>query len=206
MNDISYKILPEELLTLINKGELDWHGGAFITSFECLEEQKATLGIHLLLDKSKKKEQNWRVHIEGLVCERIQREWSGDNILVYDQHFLIEEQQGARTELYIKNAPDNPHKFLADLYHHFSKKFEDYLLFEHYLNQELSLKALLKMPFGLFAKGPQFILEEIQYILETNGVITYFQGKHQIFLKELLLLSIGGSYFVAESFYFDRIS
>lgn len=213
MRIINDKILPKELLNVIENDELEWDGGALITSIDYFADD-AKIELSFLLDRSDEKKQLWEVQLEGIRNENIKREWVED-IVVYDQHYLIKEQKDMNSELYIKNGATDSNKLLRDLYVHFLSKFEYEIPFDKYLNKTVDIDFLLKMNNGLFAKGPKFILEEIDIILQNNKCDTYFFGEtapkrwvNNQWIDEssdLIALIIGGSYFVAEKISFERV-
>ena len=213
MRIINDKILPKELIKVIENDELEWDGGAVITSIDYFEDD-VKIELSILVDRSDEKRQLWEVQLEGIRNENIKREWA-EEIVVYDQHYLIKEQKDINSELYIKNEAVDSNKLLHDLYVHFLSKYEYEIPFDKYLNDTVDIDILLKMDNGLFAKGPKFILEEIDVILQNNKCETYFSGetppKRWVNNKwidessDLIVLIIGESYFVAENIIFERV-
>ena len=213
MRIINNEILPKELLTVIENDELEWNGGAIITSIDYFADD-AKIELSILLDRSEEKRQLWEVQLEGIRSENIRREWAED-IVVYDQHYLILEQMDLNSELYVKNPTPDSNKLFHDLYVHFLSKFEYDIPFDKYLNKASNIDFLLKMDNGLFAKGPKFILEEINTVLQNNKCETYYLGEtpakrwvNNQWIDEssnLIALTIGKSYFVAETISFERV-
>lgn len=213
MRIINDKIVPKELLRIIENDELEWDGGVLITSIDYFGDD-AKIELSILLDRSDEKRQLWEVQLEGIRNEKIKRVWAED-IVVYDQHYLIKEQKDLNSELYIKSGAKDPNKLLHDLYIHFLSKFEHEISFDKYLNKACNIDLLLKMDNGLFAIGPKFILEEIDIILNNNRCETYFLGEMApkrwindqwiVESSDLFALVIGESYFVAENITFERV-
>ncbi|GAA4841748.1 hypothetical protein [Algivirga pacifica] len=213
MRIINEQVLPKELLLVIENDELEWDGGAIISSIEYFGDD-AKIILSILLDRSEEA-QSWAIQLKGVRNEYIQREWSED-IVVYDQHFLIDEQKDSITELYIKNRAKDPYKLLHDLYLHFLSKFNGCIAFDKYLNKSHDFEFLLQMTDGLFAQGPEFILKEINSILNQNGCETYFWGdrvsqrwsNNQCIdeTSNLIVLCIGDSYYIAEEITFTRLN
>jgi hypothetical protein len=213
MRIINDQILPKELLKVLENDDLEGSGGVMVTSLDYFADD-AKVELSILLDGSDEDNQLWEVQIEGIRNERIVRDWA-ENILTYDQHFLIKEQKDSTIELYIKNAASDSNKLLSDLYRHFSTQFENYISFDKYLNTSNNLDFLFKMENGLFAKGPKFIMIEMNNILEKNGCSTYYYGEtspkrlsNNQWIEEvsdLVVLSVGQSYFVAENISFERV-
>ncbi|CAG5083877.1 hypothetical protein [Parvicella tangerina] len=212
MRTINDEILPKELLQIIENDELEWDGGALITSIDYFADD-AKIELSILLDRSEEKRQLWEVQLEGIRNENIKREWAED-IGVYNQHYLIKEQMDLNSELYLKNPTTDSNKLLHDLYVHFLSKFEYNIPFDKYLNKTSNIDFLLKMDNGLFAKGPKFILEEIDTVLKNHKCETYFFGETPAKrwldnqwineTSDLIVLTIGESYFVAENITFKR--
>ncbi len=213
MRIINNEILPKELLSIIENDEVECNGGAIITSIDYFEDD-AKIELSILLDSPKEKNQLWEIHLEGIRNEYIRRDWAED-IIVYDQHYLIKEQKDLNSELYIKTPAQDSNKLLHDLYVHFLSKFENDISFDKYLNRTSSIDFLLKMNNGLFAKGPKFILNEINTVLENNKCETYYLGEtpskrwvNNQWIEEssdLIAITIGGSFFVAETISFERV-
>lgn len=201
MNQINQTILPKELLQIIENDELEWDGGALITSIDYFEDH-VKIELSILLDRSDEKQQFWEIQLEGLKSEKILREWSED-IGVFDQHFLIDEQIDKSVELYIKSKANDSNKLLSDLYFHFKNEYDDLISFDKYINT-----SLIQMNFGLLARGPKFIMDQIKEILNTNGCSPYFYESNSIEIEEklnLYVLFIGSSYFIAEKITFERV-
>lgn len=213
MRIINDKILPNELLRVIDNDELEWDGGAIITCIDYYADD-AKIELSILMNSSDENSQFWEIQLEGIRNETLKREWAED-IIVYDQHYLIKEQKDNNSELYIKKGATDSNKLLHDLYIHFLSKFESKIPFDKYLNKLGDIDFLLKMKNGLFANGPKFVLEEIDIVLKNNNCETYFFGEtspkrfvNNQWIDEtsdLLALVIGGSYFVAENITFERV-
>lgn len=213
MRTINDKILPKELLKVIENDELEWDGGAVITALDYFEDD-AKIELSILLNRSEEKRQFWEIQIDGIRNENIKREWAED-IVAYDQHYLIKEQNDVNSELYIKKRALDSNKLLHDLYIHFLSKFQHEIPFDKYLNKTGDIDLLLKMNNGLFAKGPKFLLQEIDFVLKNNACETYFLGEvtpkrwvNNQWIDEssdLIALVIGESFFVAENFTFERV-
>jgi hypothetical protein len=201
MNQINQIILPKELLQVIENDELEWDGGALITSIDYFEDH-VKIELSILLDRSDEKQQFWEIQLEGLRSQRILREWS-ENIDVFDQHFLIDEQTDKHVELYIKSKANDSNKLLSDLYFHFSREYDGLISFDKYVNA-----SLIQMNFGLLARGPKFIMDRIKHILTINGCSPYFYENNSIEIEDkpnLYVLFIGSSYFIAEKITFERV-
>lgn len=213
MRIINEKMLPKELLKVIENDELEWDGGVSISSIDYFEDD-AKIELSILLDRSDNVRQLWEVQLEGIRNQKINRDWAED-IIIYDQHFLIQEQRDFKSELYIKNKPLDTHKLLYDLYMYFSKNYNGFISFDKYLNGVYNIEFLFNINHGLFAKGPKFILIEIDEILKNNGCSTYFFGNNKpqrLFnnqwvedTSDLFTLLIGRSFFVAETILFERV-
>lgn len=100
MRIINDKILPEKLLKVIENDELEWDGGVIITSIDYFEDT-IKLELLILLDRSDEKKQLWEVQLKGVRNDNIKRGWAED-ITIYDQHYLIEEQKAFKSELYVQ--------------------------------------------------------------------------------------------------------
>jgi hypothetical protein len=96
-------------------------------------------------------------------------------------------------------------KLLADLVELHTALYGNKLPFGFGINSPQGWQKLCTSPNGLFARGPKRIIDMYQKCLNKNGIKTSFLNEIAPNKKQFRLLLFGDSYFIAESFLFQRL-
>ena len=211
---ISSQFLPTEILAILQEADFESVGGVFIERLDYLENNALLkLRIETGTDVSN---QVWQVAVENIVSERISRSWVYDNrasyIEIYTDHYLIWEFTDQHTELYVNGAAENTSEYIgARFYEMHMAAFGDWLPLETYVNSG-GLFTAMRMPHGLFARGPRKILNQYEqwlkqlgkpaYLFESDGLAAHNARKDN---SDWQLMILGDSYFIGKRLVFTRL-
>lgn len=212
--EISNRVLPPEILELLQDADFESVGGIFIERLDYLESNAL---IKLRIETSSElPNQFWQITVENIISERILRSWVYDNgaryIEVYTDHYLLWEFTDQHTELYVNGTSASTPEYVgARFYEMHATAFGEWLPLETYINKG-GLFVATQMPQGLFAEGPKKILRQYERWLKQLGKPAYiFEGDGLIARNtrndtlDLQLIIIGDNYFIGNHLTFTRV-
>lgn len=131
-------------------------------------------------------------------------------------HPLLWEYNDLQASLYFTGKPADVYKLYWDLQNIHTHLYGAGLGMEKYLNTGRKFDDLLKAQYGLLANAPKKLLIKLVECLQKHGIKSsivnerkpsFWNGeKHVAELRELSLLLIGDSYFIANEFKAEAIS
>jgi hypothetical protein len=198
-----HDILPKALKETLDSIDYEEVGGLLITGFKLLGND---LQVHFTLSfyESDLPKQYWQIEIKGIEIEKIVPEYEGYPRF-YSDHYLLYDFTDNYIELYFKGSADNSENLFIDLYSLHRNLFENQIEIDKYLYAPDGILRLCERGHGLFAKGPEKILEEYAKCLLKHNISSYLIGEIEREKKNLKLLRFGESYFIGESFVFTQI-
>ncbi len=213
MYSIDNSDLPIEIMKLISEEETEWQGGFKINSLD-FHEEDLKIKFELKLDTTGES-LFWEIQVEDLIDFKFEREFSED-MNIYSDHPLVRKWTKDEVSIYVKQRAKKPHQLAAQLNDEINSRFDYLFSIEDFLNTNYSLLSSCKeLNFGLFAKGPKFLMEIIFEQLQIEGCQPYYFGSNkpmkwvidgwQEAAKNLKVLSIGNSFFVASKFAFKQV-
>jgi len=202
------KILKEYIPITLNKifkcDEFLEDGGIIISSINYTKD-KLELIFNIFYNGYEIPKQQWKIIINGLLKEKIERGWA-DYLVVYSDHYLLYEFSDIHGDLYFKEKSKNPDKLFIDLYKSYLKNYQgDFLPFGKGINPAMKITRLCNSNAGLFARGPKIILEKYHEVLSENNIRSNIVISESEKISDLKILFFGDSYFIAKSFEFERI-
>jgi hypothetical protein len=193
---------PEEIIIRIDKAILS----ADIPFIEI------TVQINEVNEVSERK---WRISLNSYLSGQV----STDTACFMEHtndHSLLWEYNDLQASLYFTGAPDDIYKLYWDLHNIHTYLYGSRLGVEKYLNTGRKFDDLMKAQYGLLANGPKKLLTKLAECLQKHGVKStivnerkpsFWNGhKYVAELRELSLLFIGDSYFIAEEFKAEDIA
>ncbi|MBL7998299.1 MAG: hypothetical protein JNL32_06620 [Candidatus Kapabacteria bacterium] len=146
--------------------------------------------------------------IKKIKAQWIVFEWSADYFEFYSEHSLLYDYTDNSVELYFRNTSYNPEKLFVDVFTIDQTLFDGKRRFGTYLNTANGLYGLCKQSHGLFARGPQRVIEHYAKCLAKHGMETsiIMQNEQEFQIENgLVLLLVGESYFIGQDFIFTRL-
>ncbi|HEY2581584.1 MAG TPA: hypothetical protein VGI43_07250 [Mucilaginibacter sp.] len=196
--------MPKELNEILDSLEFEEVGGIVIESVKFIENDVNFI-FSIRFDSAVPR-QNWQVMVKGVVDECVINEWT-QNIDVYEEHVLLLDYIDNHSELYFNGATKNSDALFIALFQSVTQLTDKISHISKYLFSLESVNELSSQGYGLFARGPKTILDVYARCIEKQGIKPIFIGlftpSHEH--KQLRLLEIGNSYFIGESFLFERI-
>ncbi|WP_312077071.1 hypothetical protein [Chryseobacterium sp.] len=212
INHISKEILPTELFDLFETVEYENYG-SFLNDKVEFKSNSIEFYFTIKLDEgfvSDNKEYfHWKLVIKN--CKDYQISDSKNIeafITVFSEHFLLSQYQKSWKELYFKEEGANLNQLFVDFYNLHYFDFEYFIIPEKYLATD-NLSFLINSKSGLFARGPEDILNLYHNLLLKYGKNPYyFENTAQvknISNDNLKIVFLGNNYFIAEELEFIKL-
>ena len=198
--------LPEDLSKILNSSEFDDEAGMLIESVKYIDED-LVVGFSIRFDKDKgMATQLWQINVIGLEEEHIKRNWM-QSIDFYSNHILLLEYHDIHTELYFNGTTGNAQDLYLDIIQSLLQLSTNWADISKYLFSPKTINELSQQGYGLFARGPKTVLRIYKQCLVKHGIKSNFIGEFEPTPanKSLKLLQLGESFFIAHSFFFERI-
>ena len=196
--------LPNELSKVLDSPEFDDEAGIVIQSVQFIKNDLHV--IFLIRFGDDEEQQSWKVTVINLKEEQIIISWAQD-IRIFQEHPLLLDHNDSQTNLYFNGTTSESKELFIDIFKSIMQlsKNESHVL--KYIFSPESVSERCGWGYGMFANGPKTILDLYAQCIGKYGMNPYFittaepLGEH----KQLKLLEIGDSYFIGESFLFERV-
>jgi len=160
-------------------------------------------------------ERKWRISADSYFSGQISTDTACFMELT-NTHPLLWDYNDLQASLYFTGEPDDIYKLYWYLQNIHTHLYGTRSGMEKYLNTGRKFDDLLKAQYGLLANGPKKLLTKFAGCLQEHSVKStivnerkpsFWDGhKHVAELRELSLLLIGDSYFIADEFKVETIT
>lgn len=149
----------------------------------------------------------FRVRAEGVHEYKLTFPREIDTIQLMQRHPLLWAHQQDELELHLQGALAQPHETIGQLHARHEALAQGWIPFGAFFNNAIPLATLLASKHGMLARGPQTPLAAYQDVLEKAGTRCSMlrQGCPPDAEDNPVLLILGGSYIVADTFSAERV-
>ena len=197
-------IIPKDLRDSLESEEFEEMGGGLLIDSIVFNGDDIEILFTIKYSSDTVSEQRWKILVKNSATEIVTRNWA-EYLEIFDDHFLLYEFHDNYVEIYFNNKASDPFKLLGDLVELHKFNFGDMLPFGFGLNTPTGWHDLCSTKNGLFARGPKRIIELYEKCLNKNGISTSLINEIHLDKKRRKLLLFGDSYFVGETFSFERL-
>jgi hypothetical protein len=202
----------KELENIFSTPEFEEEGGIFISGTHWFSDD---LKIEFVIKTGvEQQKQLWEVQVKGVRDELIKSD-TADKLELFEEHPLLWTYNQRQTNLYFGQSTSRPYELFTDIYAIHLRLTKNWIPFNKNINTNVSIIDLCKSPSGLFASGPNKLMEQYQKILMSHDMNPTIVGGHypkrwkngyKVDETEIVnVLVLGESYVIGESFDFNRV-
>lgn len=212
INDVSKEILPIELFDLFETAEYENYGTLLNDKVE-FKSNSIEFYFTIKLDEgfaSDKREYfQWKLIVNRFKEYQISDSKNIESfITVFSEHFLLSQYQKPWKELYFKEKGKDLNQLFVDFYNLHYFDFEYFVISEKYLATD-NLSFLINSKSGLFARGPEDILDLYYNLLLKYGKVPYYYTSEtkvdKMNNENLKIVFLGNNYFIGEELEFIKL-
>jgi hypothetical protein len=202
LKTLQYKI-PDNLEKVFKSYDYEEDGGMVISGLT-YQDKDLVVTFNLFPSSDRQTKQVWELKIINIAAESFSRSWT-THFSFYSDHFLLYGLIDIHGDLYFNGKAKNPEKLFIDLYRDHLKTYYGDFPFAYGINAAMDIFKLCKDGSGMFARGPERILEKYQTCLAKHNIKSNFVAGSTKPEHKLKLLVFGESYFIGEEFLFTEV-
>lgn len=152
----------------------------------------------LVEDTDNSEERKFELKVSGAANYYIAKDNDSSNFYIDDDHALLWHYTNSQCSLYVTGNADSFKTLLFEL------SAIHYTLFEGFLSFDPASALALEKGFGLFQRGSKRLLEIYAKKIEAYGFQTSIVEDYEQYAN-VIVLFLGNSYFIGESFDFEKL-
>lgn len=193
--------LLKELVAITATGEFEDNGGIDIASAHW---RPRGLTLTLEVDHGTGELSSWSVHCDEVLEYHLSSAFDCGLDIWDASHPAIDQYVQQTERLTFATAAREPARVIGELWMAHRAAVDDWIPFDRYLNAELPLHILLASNGGELAKGPAFLLEVYERVLNEHGCRPSRVGSKEGAAEKASFIHFGESYVVARTFKAER--